>query len=175
MLLPDAESLLEQLAERMRGALPPGTGLVGIHTGGVWVAERLHRALGLDVPLGTLDVAFYRDDFHKRGLKSGVQSSRLPFDVAERDIVLVDDILYTGRTTRAALNLLFDYGRPGRVRLAALLDRGGRQLPICPQFVGGVIDMPAQGPMVVLHRNDEGRLSLALEGGGGAVPDPASR
>ena len=87
MLLPDAESLLEQLAERMRGALPPGTGLVGIHTGGVWVAERLHRALGLDVPLGTLDVAFYRDDFHKRGLKSGVQSSRLPFDVAERDIV----------------------------------------------------------------------------------------
>lgn len=167
--LPDAEALLDQLVTRMRGALSPGTALVGIHTGGVWVAERLRAALGGDIPFGTIDVAFYRDDFRQRGLKPGVQPSQLDFDMAGRDIVLVDDILYTGRTVRAALNVLFDYGRPGRVRLAALLDRGGRQMPICAQFVGGDIDMGDDGRMIALARDAAGRLSLSLETAGAPV------
>ncbi|MBK8015788.1 MAG: bifunctional pyr operon transcriptional regulator/uracil phosphoribosyltransferase PyrR [Betaproteobacteria bacterium] len=163
MKLPDAEQLLEALAAQLRPHVDEETGLVGIHTGGVWVAERLHSLLGMRLPLGTLDIAFYRDDFDKRGLKPGIQASKLAFDVEGRDIILVDDILYTGRTARAALNLLFDYGRPGCVRLAALLDRGGRQLPICAQFVGGVLELPPHTPMVVLAKTSNGRLALTLE------------
>jgi pyrimidine operon attenuation protein/uracil phosphoribosyltransferase len=164
--LPDAEQLLARLAASLRDHLSPDTALVGIHTGGVWVAERLHAMLDLPTPLGTLDVAFYRDDFGQRGLKSDVRQSDLPFDIAGRDIVIVDDVLYTGRTVRAALNLLFDYGRPGRVRLAALLDRGGRQLPIAPDFVGGTLDLVDEHHMVVLARDDAGQLSLAMEDAG---------
>lgn len=163
MQLPDAEFLLAELVERIRPTLSPRTGLVGIHTGGVWVAERLHRALGVAVPLGTIDVAFYRDDYGRRGLKPDVRPSDLPFDVAEHDIILVDDVLYTGRTVRAALNALFDYGRPGRVTLAALVDRGGRQLPICPQFVGGTLEVEGDGRVVVLRRSPDGVLSLGME------------
>ena len=164
--LPDAEQLLARLAASLRDQLSPDTALVGIHTGGVWIAERLHAMLDLPTPLGTLDVAFYRDDFRQRGLKSGVRQSDLPFDIAGRDIVIVDDVLYTGRTVRAALNLLFDYGRPGRVRLAALLDRGGRQLPIAPDFVGGSLDLADRHRMIVLARDDTGQLSLAMEDAG---------
>ena len=166
--LPEAETLLACLEAGLRGRVPPDTCLVGIRTGGVWVAERLHGALGLSEPLGTLDVTLYRDDFGQRGLKGGGQASRLPFAVEGREILLVDDVLYTGRTVRAALNLLFDYGRPGRVRLAALLDRGGRQLPVCADFVGGVVELPQDTPMVILQRGADGRLSLALEGEGAA-------
>ena len=164
--LPDAEQLLARLAASLRDQLSPDTALVGIHTGGVWIAERLHAMLDLPTPLGTLDVAFYRDDFGQRGLKSDVRQSDLPFDIAGRDIVIVDDVLYTGRTVRAALNLLFDYGRPGRVRLAALLDRGGRQLPIAPDFVGGSLDLADRHRMIVLARDDTGQLSLAMEDAG---------
>ena len=164
--LPDAEQLLARLAASLRDQLSPDTALVGIHTGGVWIAERLHAMLDLPTPLGTLDVAFYRDDFGQRGLKSDVRQSDLPFDIAGRDIVIVDDVLYTGRTVRAALNLLFDYGRPGRVRLAALLDRGGRQLPIAPDFVGGSLDLADHHRMIVLARDDAGQLSLAMEDAG---------
>ncbi|OYW20212.1 MAG: bifunctional pyr operon transcriptional regulator/uracil phosphoribosyltransferase [Burkholderiales bacterium 12-64-5] len=148
----------------MRGEIDVHTALIGIHSGGVWIAERLHAMLGLDLPLGTLDVSFYRDDFERRGLKSGVKPSAMPFDVQGRDIVLVDDVLYTGRTIRAALNVLFDYGRPARVRLAALVDRGGRELPIDAAFVGGVMQV-AGADVVVLDRDAAGRLSLSITGG----------
>ena len=159
--LPDAEQLLTALIEQMRPAMGPETGLIGIHTGGAWVAERLHQALKLQTPLGLLDVSFYRDDYEARGLHRDVKRSEVPFEVDGIDLVLVDDVLFTGRTIRAALNEIFDYGRPAAVRLAALIDRGGRELPIAAQFVGGTIALEA-GQNVALKRSDEGRLSLEL-------------
>jgi pyrimidine operon attenuation protein/uracil phosphoribosyltransferase len=159
--LPDAEQLLAALIEQMRPAVGPDTGLIGIHTGGVWIAERLHAALGLTVPYGTLDVSFYRDDYRKIGLHRDVKTSDIPFDVEGRHLILVDDVLYTGRTIRAAMNELFDYGRPASIRLAALVDRGGRELPITAQFVGATVTV---GPdeIIELTRGRDGRLSLTL-------------
>ena len=163
--LPDAEQLLKALIEQMRPEVGPETGLIGIHTGGVWVAERLHQALKLKVPLATLDVSFYRDDYEARGLHRDVKRSEIPFEVEGRDLILVDDVLYTGRTIRAALNEIFDYGRPGRVQLAALVDRGGRQLPIAAQFLGATVQLKA-GQSIELQRDAAGRLSLVLREGG---------
>lgn len=160
--LPGVDQLLATLAQRMRGAVDENTALVGIYTGGVWLAERLHAELGIRHPLGTLDVSFYRDDYEQRGLPREVRRSSIGFDVEKRDIILVDDVLYTGRTIRAAMNELFDYGRPSRIRLAALLDRGGRQLPICAQFVAAEVDAPADR-LISLKRDDAGALSLELE------------
>jgi pyrimidine operon attenuation protein / uracil phosphoribosyltransferase len=159
--LPDAEELLARLAERMRTAVTPDTALVGIHTGGVWLAQRLHKALALTQPLGTIDVSFYRDDYASRGLHPKVKPSSIPFEVADADIVLVDDVLYTGRTIRAAMNELFDYGRPRRIRLATLVDRGGRQLPIAAQFVGAEISV-SDAEQIELQADEQGRLSLAI-------------
>ena len=159
--LPDAEQLLASLTDRMRPAVGPNTGLVGIHTGGVWLAERLHQALGLQLPLGTLDVSFYRDDFNKKGLRRNVKSSDIPFDIDGCDVIIVDDVLYTGRTIRAALNELFDYGRPARIRLAALVDRGGRELPISADFIGADISV-TPGESIELTRDTQGRLALKL-------------
>ncbi len=159
--LPDAEELLARLAERMRVAVTADTALVGIHTGGVWLAQRLHKALGLSQPLGTIDVSFYRDDYASRGLHPKVKPSSIPFEVADADIVLVDDVLYTGRTIRAAMNELFDYGRPRRIRLATLVDRGGRQLPIAAQFVGAEISV-SDAEQIELQTDEQGRLSLAI-------------
>jgi pyrimidine operon attenuation protein/uracil phosphoribosyltransferase len=159
--LPDAEQLLTALTEQMRPAIGPETGLIGIHTGGVWVAERLHQALKLQTPLATLDVSFYRDDYQARGLHRDVKRSEIPFEVEGRDIVLVDDVLYTGRTIRAALNEIFDYGRPTAVRLATLVDRDGRQLPIAAQFVGATLAL-APGQSVGLKRDAQGRLELVM-------------
>ena len=161
MTLPDAEALLSDLAEQIRGDARPGTALVGIYTGGVWVAQRLHRMLGLSVPVGTIDVAFYRDDFKKTGLRAGVKPSDIPFKVEGAEIILVDDVLYTGRTIRAAMNEIFDYGRPISIRLAVLVDRGGRQMPICLQYLGAAVEV-ARDQMIELQRDDAGRLSLAL-------------
>lgn len=110
--------------------------LIGIHTGGVWVARRLHQLLGLETPLGELNIAFYRDDFSRIGMHPTVTPSKLPFQVEERHVVLVDDVLFTGRTVRAALNEVFDYGRPASVRLAVLVERSGRELPIQADVVG---------------------------------------
>jgi pyrimidine operon attenuation protein / uracil phosphoribosyltransferase len=110
--------------------------MVGIHTGGVWVARRLHAALNLTEPLGHLDISFYRDDFTRIGMHPQVLPSHLPVGVDNRHVILVDDVLQTGRTIRAALNVLFDYGRPKSVILAALAERDGRQLPIEPNIVG---------------------------------------
>ncbi|MCB1918916.1 MAG: bifunctional pyr operon transcriptional regulator/uracil phosphoribosyltransferase PyrR [Candidatus Competibacteraceae bacterium] len=136
----DAEFLIEAMTGQLRellarrGVAEPA--LVGIHTGGVWVAERLHERLGVAAPLGRLDISFYRDDFSRIGVNPQVRPSELPFDVDGRHLVLIDDVLYTGRTVRAALNELFDYGRPASVLLAALVDRGGRELPIEANVVG---------------------------------------
>ena len=134
------EQLLHKMAEDLRSRLNAqhvtNPLMIGIHSGGVWVAERLHTLLGLVEPLGKLDISFYRDDFTRIGLNPAVRPSQLPFTVDERHIILVDDVLYTGRTIRAALNEIFDYGRPDSVILAVLVDRGGRELPIQADVVG---------------------------------------
>jgi pyrimidine operon attenuation protein/uracil phosphoribosyltransferase len=161
MNMPDAEDLLSRLTERMRASVTPDTALVGIHTGGVWLAQRLHKRLALRQPLGTIDVSFYRDDYASRGLHPKVRPSNIPFDVADAEIVLVDDVLYTGRTIRAAMNELFDYGRPKSIRLAALIDRGGRQLPIAADFVGADVSV-TDGAQIELRKNEKDHLSLVL-------------
>ncbi len=160
MHLPDAEQLLTDLTGKIRPEVSGNTALVGIYTGGVWLAERLHRDLGLTLPLGTLDVSFYRDDFGQIGLHPQVKPSDIPFEVEGSHIILVDDVLYTGRTIRAAINELFDYGRPASIRLAALVDRGGREMPIAAQYVGGMLALP-EHKMLALERSD-GKLSLSL-------------
>lgn len=161
MELPDAEQLLASLADQLRPAVEKNAALVGIHTGGAWLAERLHRELGLSLPFGTLDISFYRDDFDRIGLHTQVKPSDIPFDVEGASIILVDDVLYTGRTIRAAMNELFDYGRPAAIQLAALVDRGGRELPIAPEYVGIVLQLPP-GQMLALKRSFSGELSLHL-------------
>ena len=142
MQLPDAEQLLASLTARMRPDIAANTALVGIYTGGVWLAKRLHQDLEVTLPLGTLDVSFYRDDFGQIGLHPQVKPSDIPFEVEGSHIILVDDVLYTGRTIRAAINELFDYGRPASIRLAALIDRGGRELPVAAQYVGAELALP---------------------------------
>jgi pyrimidine operon attenuation protein/uracil phosphoribosyltransferase len=160
--LPDAEGLLAELVRRLRPRVTSETGIVGIYTGGVWVAERLHRELGVTPPLGTIDISFYRDDYGKSGLHPRVKPSQIPFDVPGRHIVLVDDVLFTGRTVRGALNEIFDYGRPASVELAVLADRGGRELPIAAQYVGAPVTVP-EGHVLALAKSDGGILTLALE------------
>ena len=157
--LPDPETLVRDLAERMRGRISPDAGLVGIYTGGAWVAERLHRALGLATPLGVLAVTLHRDDFGVIGLHRESRRSQIPFAVDDREVVLVDDVLHTGRTIRAALNELFDFGRPRAVRLAMLADRGGRELPIFPDYLGAKVDVGKDEELVL--SNEGGRLRLA--------------
>jgi pyrimidine operon attenuation protein/uracil phosphoribosyltransferase len=126
------------------------------------VAARLHAALGLAQPLGLLDIAFYRDDYDRKGLARDPKRSKIPFDVAGKDLLLVDDVLYTGRTVRAAVNELFDYGRPASIALVVLAERDGRQLPVCARHAGARIDVPA-GMRLRLKRDERGKLSLELE------------
>ncbi len=132
-----AAALAKEFADR--GVRDPA--MVGIHSGGAWLAERLHRLLGLATPLGTLDISFYRDDFTRIGMNPQVRPSHLPFNVDDRHIVLVDDVLHTGRTIRAALNELFDYGRPASVMLVVLVERPGREIPIAPLLAGTRVDL----------------------------------
>lgn len=162
MKLPEAEQLCEQLAAELRPRITPKTDMVGLYTGGAWLAERLHPMLGLKNPLGLMDIAFYRDDYAARGLHHDPKRTKIPFDVNGCELLLVDDVLYSGRTVRAAMNELFDYGRPASISLVVLADRGGRQLPICAQYVGARVDVPA-GHRLRLKREDSGRLVLALE------------
>ena len=160
--LPDAERLLPKLAESLRGRVTPEVAMIGLYTGGAWLAERLHPMLGLATPLGLMDIAFYRDDYSKQGLKHDPKRTKIPFDVEGRDLLLVDDVLYTGRTIRAAMNELFDYGRPRSISLVILADRGGRQLPICAQYCGAAVQVPA-GMRLRLKRAEGGTLKLELE------------
>jgi pyrimidine operon attenuation protein/uracil phosphoribosyltransferase len=157
--LPDPEALVHHLAEQMRGKVSADAGIVGIYTGGAWIAEKLHRALGSKQPLGMLAVTLHRDDFSRIGLHRESRRSQIPFSVDGREIILVDDILYTGRTIRAALNELFDFGRPSVVRLAVLAERPGRELPVAADFKGATVDV-ARGEELVLS-NEGGKLRLA--------------
>lgn len=110
--------------------------MVGIHSAGVWIAQHLHESLNISEPLGELNISFYRDDFSRIGLHPQIKPSKLPFSLENKNIILVDDVLYTGRTIKAAMNELFDFGRPASITLAVLIDRGGRELPIEAQVVG---------------------------------------
>ncbi|KAF1037174.1 MAG: Bifunctional protein PyrR [Herbaspirillum frisingense] len=159
----DAEALYQTLAQQIKAGLQGASdvALVGIHSGGAWLAERLAAELALTERLGFVDVSFYRDDFSEKGLRSDVKPSQIPFDVEGATIVLIDDVLYTGRTTRAAVNELFDYGRPARVLLAALVDRGGRELPIAADFLAGTVTLSKQENLQ-LQRADDGRFSLTV-------------
>jgi pyrimidine operon attenuation protein/uracil phosphoribosyltransferase len=163
--LPEAEALLPKLASQLKAHITPATAMIGLYTGGAWLAERLHPMLALKDPLGLMDIAFYRDDYAKEGLKHDPKRTRIPFEVEGRDLLLVDDVLYTGRTVRAAMNELFDYGRPRSISLAVLVDRGGRQLPIAAQYCGAQVDVPA-GMRLRLKRAADGKLSLELENAG---------
>ncbi|MGH8736972.1 MAG: bifunctional pyr operon transcriptional regulator/uracil phosphoribosyltransferase PyrR [Burkholderiales bacterium] len=160
--LPDAEKLCAQLVTELRSAVKPSTAMIGLYTGGVWLAERLHAALGIAEPLGTMDIAFYRDDYHQQGLAHDPKRTQIPFAVEGRDLLLVDDVIYTGRTVRAAMNELFDYGRPASISLVVLADRGGRELPICARHCGGTIEV-AKGMRLRLLRDDRGVLKLELQ------------
>lgn len=132
----DIDATIAYMADELRPRLAQNPIMIGIHTGGVWVAGRLHRLLALADPLGTLDISFYRDDFTRVGVNPTVKTSNLPMNIEDRHVILVDDVLHTGRTIRAALNEIFDYGRPASVTLAVLINRDGRELPIEAQIVG---------------------------------------
>ncbi len=137
----DLNATLGRMVEALRPLTTHTTLMIGIHTGGVWVAQQLHKALALPEPLGSLDISFYRDDFTRIGVNPEVKTSHLPVSVDGRHVILVDDVLHTGRTIRAALNEIFDYGRPASIALAALIERDGRELPIEAQVVGAHIKL----------------------------------
>lgn len=134
------DELLAKLAKKLQALLDDkaidNPLMVGIHTGGLWVATSLHKQLNLSEPLASLDISFYRDDFSRIGMNPKVKTSNLPPDVEDRHIILVDDVLHTGRTIRAAMNELFDYGRPASITLVCLIDRSGRELPLQADIVG---------------------------------------
>lgn len=158
----DAEALYAQLRDGVRALLAPDTQLAGVVSGGWWLAERLQRDLGRPGGgAGALSSALHRDDYAKRGLAAGGQT-QLPFEVHGADILLLDDVLYTGRTIRAVLNELFDYGRPARVRLAVLVDRGGRELPVAAEYAAARVSLPADQSLE-LARAEDGRFSFHLE------------
>ena len=157
----DAEALYAELLRGVRALRGPQTHLAGIASGGAWLAERLQQDLGLDGAPGVLSSAMHRDDFAQRGLAASAQTS-LPFDVNGADILVLDDVLYTGRTVRAVLNELYDYGRPARVRLAVLVDRGGRELPIQADFAAARVALPATQSLA-LARTDSGHFHFQVK------------
>ena len=161
MLALDAEALYGALREGVRPLFKPGAVLVGIWSGGAWLAERLHSDLSLTGKPGVISSTLHRDDFGSRGLASGSDATSLPFAVEGAHIVLIDDVLYTGRTTRAVVNELFDFGRPASVTLAVLVDRGGRELPIQPALSAARVTLPA-AQRLALARDDAGRFSFDI-------------
>ena len=158
----DAEALCRQLAEQIRPHVGRATALVGIYTGGLWLAERLHAELGIAQPLGAIDVSFYRDDYASKGLHASPKKTEIPFDVDAAHVILIDDVLYTGRTVRAVLNELYDYGRPARVRLAVLVDRGGRELPVQADFAAARVALPA-AQSLALARTEGGKFHFQIK------------
>lgn len=163
-LVLDAEALYADLLRGMRQHLAgcaQAPRLVGVASGGVWLAQRLQQDLGLPDGYGVLSSALHRDDFAQRGLAAGGQT-RLPFDVNGAHLIVIDDVLYTGRTLRAVLNELFDYGRPASVRLVVLVDRGGRELPVQADLAAARVSLPASQTLE-LARADDGRLSFRLQ------------
>ncbi len=160
----NAETLYARLLKQIREALAakPKVAIVGIRSGGAWIAERIAADLGLENPPGFIDVSFYRDDYAEKGLPAEVKPTQIPFDVTGSTILLIDDVLYTGRTTRAAINELFDYGRPERILLAALIDRGGRELPIAADFVAANVSLD-KNEKLVLDRTENNSFSLTVE------------
>ncbi|MES2071898.1 MAG: bifunctional pyr operon transcriptional regulator/uracil phosphoribosyltransferase PyrR [Pseudomonadota bacterium] len=172
--LPDAEALYQDLLAQIKShahsdpAREQKLAIVGIYSGGAWLAERLASDLALHNKPGYIDVSFYRDDYAQKGLHAEVKPTQIPFDVNDASIILVDDVLYTGRTTRAAINELFDYGRPARIMLAALVDRGGRELPIAADFVAHTVDTVDTANFdntcsINLQRADDGKFSLSID------------
>jgi pyrimidine operon attenuation protein/uracil phosphoribosyltransferase len=161
MLKLDAEALYADLARGVRALLQADSALVGIWSGGAWLAERLRRDLALPGRHGVISSVLHRDDYGSRGLAAAAPTE-LPFEVDGRHIVLIDDVLYTGRTIRAVINELYDFGRPASVRLAVLVDRGGRELPSEPAFAAARIALPA-GQRLSLGRDAQGRFSFVVE------------
>ncbi len=159
---PEAESLYLALREGVRPLLRGDDALVGIRTGGAWLAERLHADLGLPGRAGAISSTLHRDDYGSRGLAAGSGATELPFGVDGRRIVLIDDVLYTGRTVRAVVNELFDFGRPASVALAVLVDRGGRELPVDAAFAAVRLSLPAASRLS-LSRDADGRFALVLD------------
>ena len=139
--IPKPDDLISGMTTELRSEFTTHPIMIGIHTGGVWVAKRLHQRLNLTTPLGSIDISFYRDDFSRIGLNPQVKASEIPDDIEDHCLVLVDDVLQTGRTIRAALNEIFSWGRPAAVQLAVLVERGGRELPIQPDVVGARLDL----------------------------------
>lgn len=158
----DAEALYADLLGRVRPLAVPGTRLVGIWSGGAWLAERLQRDLGLDGRHGVISSALHRDDFGSRGLSATAEATSLPFEIDGAPILLVDDVLYTGRTVRAVVNELFDFGRPARVALAVLVDRGGRELPVEAAVSAARIALPAT-QRIALTRDAQGRFTFDIQ------------
>ena len=152
-LVLDAEALYRELLRGVRTMLRPDSHLVGITSGGAWLAQRLHADLAIAGQYGVISSAMHRDDFAQRGLAVHAPT-RLPFDVNGADIVLLDDVLYTGRTIRAVVNELFDYGRPAAVRLAVLVDRGGRELPVQPDLAMARVALPASQSLALARLAD---------------------
>lgn len=157
----DAEALYLELRRGVQALLTPNTRLVGVTSGGAWLAERLQRDLKLPGEAGAISSSMHRDDFERRGLAKSEQT-RLPFTVEDAHVLLLDDVLYTGRTLRAVLNELFDYGRPANVQLAVLVDRGGRELPVQADFAAARVALPAT-QLLALARDDQGRFQFSLE------------
>ena len=163
----DAEALYRVLLGQIRAAYGESLTqagapvLAGIYSGGVWLAERLAKDLNV-AGFGVVNVSLHRDDYAKKGLHSQASPTSLPFEVDNRKILLIDDVLSTGRTVRAAVNELYDFGRPASVELAVLADRGGRELPMAARFTGGVVDVPANATLVLTQR-DDGTLAFTTE------------
>jgi pyrimidine operon attenuation protein / uracil phosphoribosyltransferase len=162
LLTLDAAALYAELLKGVRAMRSADTQLVGITSGGAWLAQALHKDLGLPGKHGVISSSMHRDDFAQRGLASSSAQTQIPFDVNGADIILLDDVLYTGRTIRAVLNELFDYGRPARVQLAVLVDRGGRQLPVEAGFAAARVSLPA-AQSLTLARSDDGTLSFQVQ------------
>ena len=161
-LVLDAEALYRELLRGVQQLRAPDSRLVGITSGGAWLADRLQKDLGLAGQAGVISSAMHRDDFAKRGLSGAGQQTQLGFDVNDSHIVLLDDVLYTGRTIRAVLNELFDYGRPASVKLAVLVDRGGRELPVQADYAAARVSLPASQSLA-LARDDAGQFSFKVE------------